>query len=69
MVKSGRILKKFEQVFVRRKQTDISANFRLLEGMYREARILGVFPSKDPLEGIEADIRIARVVNRVSETP
>jgi hypothetical protein len=44
---------------------DISENFRIVEALYREAVALGVFPPKDPLEGIEVDIRVARAVNRV----
>jgi len=31
--------------------------------MWNEAFNLGVFPSKDPLEGIEVDIRIAKTPN------
>ena len=34
--------------------------------MYKEAVALGVFPRKDPLEGIEIDIKIAKVVKSVT---
>jgi hypothetical protein len=33
--------------------------------MWREGMALGVLPLKDPLEGIEVDIRIARMLNDV----
>jgi hypothetical protein len=33
--------------------------------MYREAVALKVFPPADPLEGIEVDIKIARIINSV----
>jgi hypothetical protein len=33
--------------------------------MWEEGRKLGVLPLKDPLEGIEVDIRMARILNHV----
>jgi hypothetical protein len=35
----------------------------LFEAMWKEGVALGVLPPKDPLEGIEVDIRIARILN------
>lgn len=43
-------------------------NLRILEAMYQEAKSLGVFPLKDPLDGIEADLKLARVLNSVRIT-
>ena len=40
-----------------------SQSLRLLNSMWREAADLGVFPPKEPLEGIEVDIKIAKVLN------
>lgn len=37
--------------------------FALCDAMYEYARSLGVFPSADPLEGLEAKIAMARAVN------
>lgn len=42
---------------------DFFRNLRLLDALYQEARTLGVFPLKDPLDGIETDIRLARVLH------
>jgi hypothetical protein len=36
--------------------------------MHAEAITLGVFPPKNPLSGIDADIRIAKAVNGVSKS-
>jgi hypothetical protein len=33
--------------------------------MWQEGVLLGVLPLKDPLEDIEVDIRIARILNHV----
>lgn len=35
----------------------------IFQGFIDEARALGVWPPADPLEGIENDIRLARVLN------
>jgi hypothetical protein len=59
---------KFKDDLIRREKVDIQRNFRIIDALYEEAVALGIFPLEDPLEGIEVDIRIARVVNSVSGT-
>ena len=60
-----------EVVVTRKGQTTIPAHlrkkFKILEALYKEAVALGVFPLKDSLEGLEVDIRIAKVINSVSK--
>ncbi|MEQ8173320.1 MAG: hypothetical protein ABRQ38_30830, partial [Candidatus Eremiobacterota bacterium] len=46
---------------------DIIQNFNIVESLYNEAKVLGIFPLKEPLADIEIDIKIAKVVNNVSE--
>jgi hypothetical protein len=65
MITDGKKWDAFETESIRADKPDILRNFLLVEAMYREAATLGAFPPKDPLEGIEVDIRIARVVNGV----
>lgn len=36
-----------------------------MDAMFEEARALKIFPLKDPLEGLETDIRAAKAVNAV----
>jgi hypothetical protein len=36
-----------------------------VEALYKEAVTLGVIPLKNPLEGIEVDLKIAQVINSV----
>jgi len=66
MIGKNNELQKFENEFIRKEKTDIMENFRIIEHMYYEAVALGVFPRKEKLEGLEIDIKIARVVNNVS---
>lgn len=57
--------RKFEIEFVKKERVDIEKNFRLVEALYHEAVTLGVLPPKNPLDGIEVDLKIAKVVNSV----
>ena len=69
-VKSKELLKrsgllKFELDLLRGEKVDIARNFRIVEALYNEAVTLGIIPLKNPLDGIEVDLKIAKVVNRV----
>jgi len=46
-------------------EVDFFKNVRTYEEMYRWARKLGAFPPQDILEGIEIDIKVARIINSV----
>ena len=67
MIKRVHELEAFERELIAGERVDVERNFRLVEAMYDEAVALGAFPPKDPLEGIEVDIRVAKVVNAVSD--
>ena len=60
--------KKFEMEFMKREKVDIMKNFQIVDGLYNEAVALGIFPLKNPLDGLEVDIKIARMINSVSKT-
>jgi hypothetical protein len=63
MIRRTKRLEEFEAKLMRETPADYRANLRIVEAMYEEARLLGVFPLKDPLEGIDVDIRYARAIN------
>lgn len=58
-------VQKFEMNFLRKAKTDPVRNFQIVEALYKEAVTLGIIPLKNPLDGIEVDLKIAKVVNRV----
>jgi hypothetical protein len=58
-------LERFEMDFLKREKADYYKNLAILEGLWQEAVTLGVFPPADPLEGIEVDLKIAKVINSV----
>jgi hypothetical protein len=68
MVKNGSRLRKFEDEQVRRNKPDIQRNLEMLDQLYQEAKALSVFPLKEPLSGLDIDIKIAKVINSVPKT-
>lgn len=68
MIKNREVLQKFEDKRVKQEKTDLLKNILIVEALYQEAISLGVFPLKDPLSGIEIDIKMAKVLNSVPST-
>jgi len=64
MIKNAYILRKFEDDLIR-SETKRSAeqSLQLVTAMWKEGVVLGVLPPSDPWEGIDVDIRIARILN------
>jgi hypothetical protein len=67
VVRDWHLLHRFELDLMKKQGTDFSKNLRVIEAMYEEARNLGAFPLKDALDGLEVDLKIARVVNFVRD--
>jgi hypothetical protein len=65
MVKNGAALERFELELLRGEPVDYRRNLAIVEALAEEAQALGVFRRADPLEGIEAIIRVAQAINRV----
>jgi hypothetical protein len=69
MTKNGNKLRSFERELAKKGKVDFQANLGLSEAMFAEAIALGTFPMKDPLSGIDVDVRIAKAVNSVRKSP
>ena len=69
MITNRRELEKFEKELIKNDKADLHKNLAILDALYEEAVALGVFPPKDPLEGLDVDLKIARVINSVPEAP
>jgi len=63
MIKMNSLMEAFEKEQARKSKPDFFKNLRIFEALFEEAKQLGVFPLKDPLEGIDVDIRLAQVLN------
>ncbi len=67
MKKNNKILNSFENTYQKRSSLGYKEKLRIYESLWKEACNLKIFPLKDPLEGIEADIRIAKILNSCSK--
>ena len=63
MVKNHKLLEKFEYEQIKRNKLSYTQALKIYESMWKEAKELGILPLKDPMEGIEVDIRIAKILN------
>lgn len=63
MIRNPRILDNLERKVIKEEKLSFSEALAIFEAMWKEGMTLGVIPPKDPLEGIETDIRIARILN------
>jgi len=63
LIKNPDILKRFEREVIKKEKLSFEHALAIFEAMWKEGVNLGVLPPKDPLEGIEVDIRIARILN------
>ncbi len=68
MIRDRQAWSEWEDQFHRSKAVDFRQNLRIYEALYRHARLLGVLPPENPLEGIEEKIRFAKAIN-VSGNP
>jgi len=65
MITNPEIVAQFERELIRSTKPNYEQNIKIVEALLREAISMGAFPPKDPLDGIEVEIRIARVLNSV----
>lgn len=63
MIKDSKYLAEWEKNLIASEPADYEANLRIFEAMVEHARRLGKWPPQDPLEGLEVDIKVAKVVN------
>lgn len=63
MIQNVHLIKALNKAQIQASPQNYFENLALVEGLYREAIALGALPLKDPMEGIENDIRLARILN------
>jgi len=67
MIKNKEILNEFEKEMIQKK-SDYFENLKIFEQMWIYATELGVLPLKDPLEDIEKNIKLAKLLNSKKDT-
>jgi len=67
MVKNRKILENLVDDHNKKHPLTLGQKFKLLDSMWAEGKRLGVLPPKNPLEGLETDIRLAKILNSCSK--
>jgi hypothetical protein len=68
MVRNARRLKKFEDDLIKNgRRLSFPQTLKIFQGMWKEAKMLGAFRSKNLLEGIDKDIEMAKILNSCSK--
>lgn len=65
MIINSKKLNAFEKDLKRRSRVGIRKAFQIMDDLYEEAKILRRGRRKNPLQGIEVVIKVAKAVNRV----
>jgi hypothetical protein len=63
MIKNRSILENFNKLYTKRRQYSYTQRLRIYQELLKEARDLKKMPLKNPLEGLDADLRIATILN------
>jgi len=64
MIRNTNTLRRFEDDLLEKgPQPSFRESLQLFESMWNEGIALGTLPLSDPLEGIEVDIELARILN------
>jgi hypothetical protein len=65
LIKDPKYWEEFERKLSASTKADYQTNLKIFEELMAYAKSLGKFPCENPLEGIEVDIRIAKILNSV----
>lgn len=68
MVRNWKKFYEFERNMVSSQEIDIEKNIKIFDELLNFARAQGALPLKNPLEGIEIDIKYGRVINGIKGT-
>ncbi|OGS27897.1 MAG: hypothetical protein A2297_07290 [Elusimicrobia bacterium RIFOXYB2_FULL_48_7] len=65
MIKNSAKLEKFNNKLIKNERISHKQAMALYDSMLKEATDLGVITSKNIMDGIEVDVRIARALNKL----
>jgi len=63
LIKNSDILERFDREIIKKERLSFKQALAVFEAMWKEGVSLGALPPRDPLEGIDIDIKIARILN------
>jgi len=65
MIRDNEYLKRFNRKFSEKELISLDEKFALMDSMHSWAVEMGAFSEENIMEGIETDIKMARVINLV----
>ncbi len=64
MIRDGHTMRRFQDDLIKKgRQYSFQEALEIFESMWKEGVAMGILPLSEPLDGIEADIELARVLN------
>lgn len=63
MIKNSTMLREMEENYIASSRLPYEKALAIVEALWREGVSLGVLPPKDLMEGVETDVRVARILN------
>lgn len=67
MIKNKEYLEAFENRLTAEEKVDFFKNLEIYEALWHQAVQLGILPLKDPYDGVDDDIRLARILKRLPQ--
>lgn len=67
MIKNREYLEAFEDQLLVEEKVDFFKNLEIYEALWQQAVTLGVFPLKDPYDGVEDDVHLAKILSRLPQ--
>jgi len=63
MIKNKKILYQFNKTYLKKRNYSYKKSLEIFEALWQEAVNLNILPLKNPLEGIDSCLRIAKILN------
>lgn len=63
MIKNVHFLEKIEKDLILKNKLSYEQSLKIFESMWKEGIKLGILPLKDPSDGLEVDLKIAKILN------
>ena len=69
MIKNKKVFQNFEDDYLKKRNLSYKENLQIYESLYNEALLLKAIPGENPMEGIEDNIRLAKILNSCLKKP
>jgi len=67
VIKNVHFLEKIEKDIILKNKLSYEQSLKIFESMWKEGIKLGILPLKYPLDGLDVDLKIAKILNSCSK--